>query len=323
MEREEILKNELLKSCFVHDRELPITVSENPYFLQRLHLLDRQFGCINAFKTFCKDLANFKSVAEYIAYRKLLEAQVLARLNERIVESDFKTISFWEWAADEDLHLLERFDKQSTYGDQYINKTQILIRFNDSMFSPLRFFSPSIFESADTWHQYLSWFTRYEHLHMSTAFENMILSKVSGLRLYQLRATCFYRLLTHILHKMPSLYDQVVSVGEDGIVIVPKVGQIIERGELLDAISSEPSGIGNYVETEVFWLKELEGIGLMKNIYGFGGNQNRVEFKHVDPDILPQVITYYNRETMLPDHLVFKRDGRLAKFLEPIKNPFK
>lgn len=323
MEREEILKSEFLKSSFVNDNNLPINVFENPYFLQRLHLLDQQFGCMDAFNTYCEDLADFKSTAEYIAYRKVLEARVLARLNERIAESDFKTVPFWEWAEDNDLRLLERFDRQSTCVDPYINKTQILIRFKDSMFSPLRFFSPSIFEGAETWHQYMSWFTGYEHLRTSAAFENMVLTKVSGLRMHQLQATCFYRLLVHILHKMPLLQDQVISVGEDGIIIVPKVGQIIERRELLDAIQSAPYGMGKYVETEVFWLKELEDIGLMKNIYGFDGEENRVEFEHVDPDILPQVITYYNREIMLPDHLVFKREGRLAKFLEPIKNPFK
>ena len=77
------------------------------------------------------------------------------------------------------------------------------------------------------------------------------------------------------------------------------------------------NGIEGYTK-EFFDLNELG----RKYVEDRGEIQDRVAFVGVDPEILPQVVAYYEREFMLKDYLVINHNGHIAQMFEPVENPF-
>ena len=65
MTREEVLKSIGLKKRFCKDCNLPINLYDEPYFTQRLQILDIQFGCVKKFDDFCAELENYENEQSY------------------------------------------------------------------------------------------------------------------------------------------------------------------------------------------------------------------------------------------------------------------
>ena len=56
MTKDEIMESISLKKRFCKDYNIPIAVYDNPYFMQRLTIVDKVKPCLVNFIDFCKEL---------------------------------------------------------------------------------------------------------------------------------------------------------------------------------------------------------------------------------------------------------------------------
>ena len=88
---------------------------------------------------------------------------------------------------------------------------------------------------------------------------------------------------------------------------------------LKEIIAFCPLNIGSLVRVEMFDLQKLGDCGWMKAIYD---ENQTVEFKCINAEIFHQIVKHYYNIPITENDLVFRHDGKLARFLEEVKNPW-
>ena len=87
--------------------------------------------------------------------------------------------------------------------------------------------------------------------------------------------------------------------------------------DLEELIFNCPDGIGDLVRMDVFDLCSIPGTDGWIKYY-----PTSYEFKCLPADLFIQVWKYFSGQEILESDLVFNYNGRLARFLKPIDNPF-
>lgn len=308
MTKDKVLSNRELKSLFIQDNELPITVLEEPYFSQRLIILDPLFHCRMAFKRFCDELGFFFSADSYLEYRKRTVAKVLREITERSRASLRKldTASFEDLLGDVPIPYgadgMEDF-----YSVKNCGKVFLRVRLRNGCLTVLHRFLPDAFET-DSWDMLLDRLD--SHLRHSRLVRRSFSSMLSGGRLAQLTMCCLYMEAEKIrknfgLEPACVFPDEILyELGSDSGVKYSDLQSILD-----------PSATA-----EIFRLRNLKSIGFMEEF--MAGSAVPIRLVNVDPNIAHQLITYYFRDILMADDLVINYNGQLATMHEPIPNPW-
>ena len=316
MTRDEVLNSIQLKKRFCKDCGLPITVFENPYFYERLSILDVQFDCIKKFNTFCAELMPFDCEQEYFEYYNSVKDEIITYIRNNPTYQKFNIATF-------DKQKLQ-IDKRNLYIEPNDGGRFISVDMKKANFSAMNYYSPLIF-MADTWEKFIGKYTSSQHIINSKYIRQVILGACNPRQQTRYENCLMSTLCKHIIDSFrDSLH--VYSLGEDEIIITIKNSNEdinppldFSLKKFRKVLNSCPSGISQLVRIEMFDLYKLDNIGWMKvDCNGARG----VEFKCVDGEIYHQVIKHFFNVPIIEDDLVVYHNGRLAKFLEQIGNPF-
>lgn len=322
MTRDEILRSKKLKEQFIRDNNLPITVTDGIHFLQRLNLLDQIFHCKDAFKTFCVDLRKYDSEEQYFRERGYSLDACILRLSggsHLSAIQEFLKADFSELLGQAEL--LSCGAPDDFYTRNSCGHTYARIKFKHGAFSAINYFDRSIFQ-ADSPEAFLR--TYDKHLATSKEFHDTILRAFGEARISQFMTVCLSR-AAHFLSVFfwckpePYIQDGLLYELPDDVLFSDT--DITNYKKQIDsALTALPDGLGECFECEIFRLEELESYGFMEEYPD--EIPVPIRFIGVDPNYYHLLATYYFRQPLLYDYLVINYDGRLAKLIEPIKNPF-
>ena len=90
MTREEVLNSIGLKKRFCKDCNLPINLFDEPYFTQRLQILDVHFGCVKKFNDFCAELEDYDNEQTYFTYYNTVKDSVINMIKDTVERSNNK-----------------------------------------------------------------------------------------------------------------------------------------------------------------------------------------------------------------------------------------
>ena len=311
MTREEVLNSIALKKRFCKDCNLPIVVFDNPYFYERLQTIDRLFGCIESFNTFCAELEQYANEQEYFAYYNEVKDGIIDFIKS---QADFGRF------MEESFKVETTYQKRNLYIEDNDNKTFISIDMKKANFSALRHYAPSIFGFANTWEQFVGMFTTNAHIINSKYIRQVVLGACNPKRQIQYERFLMTKLLNHMVSYCPDL--NVFSLGEDEILLEVGDNCKFSLKALQEIIFNCPEGVGSLVRGEMFDLDKIDGVtGWTKHHYSFGAfpdDTEKVDFKCVDAEIFHQVVKHYYGEPITKNDLVFYHNGRLAKFLQEV-----
>lgn len=317
MTREDILNSIQLKKRFCKDCGLPIVVFDNPYFMERLKILDPLFSCLVKFDQFCFELYNVPDEQSYFAQYN--------EIKEKMIQSIKASQKFEEFQAD-------RFDKgnlpigkKNLYTPENDGGTFISIDMKKANFSALHHYSRWIFNGCDTWEQFVRQFTDSAHISGSKYIRQVVLGACNPGKQIRFESYLMSILYSHIAEQLSFL--DFYSLGEDEIIITvdnPNKNPIIKDRDfslqkLMNVVDSCPGGIGNLVRVKMFDLCKIGDYGYMK-IMDNGALD--VEFKCIDAEIYHQIVKHYYNIPITEDDLVFYHNGRLARFLKGVENPW-
>lgn len=139
--------------------------------------------------------------------------------------------------------------------------------------------------------------------------------------------TLMNELLCSIIPEIEELFT-VYSLGEDEIILQP-IQKSATKDDIVvwyDVVSKtvSKSKICKKVKVEIFNLKSISGTdGWIKSIYDVSGKVSAHKFKCLNSEICHQVVKHFLGEPITDDDLVFYHDGKLARFLEAVNNPWK
>lgn len=317
MTREEILNSIQLKKRFCKDCGLPIVVFDNPYFMERLTILDPLFYCLVKFDQFCYELYNVPDEQSYFAQYN--------EIKERMIQSIKSSQKFEEFQAD-------KFDKgnlpigkKNLYTPENDGGTFISIDMKKANFSALHHYSKLIFNGCDSWEEFVKQFTDSSHISGSKYIRQVVLGACNPGRQIKFESYLMAILYRHIAEQLS--YLDFYSLGEDEIIITvenPNTNPIIKDEnfslqKLKEVIESCPGEIGKLVRVQMFDLNKIGNYGYMKILYN---DSLGIEFKCIDAEIYHQIVKLYYNMPLTDDDLVFYHNGRLARFLKGVENPW-
>ena len=310
-----------LKKHYSKIKGLPITVFDNPYFEQRLEICDQiSSGLVRDYFSFICDIGSqFDSNEEkYFAHYNEVKDSAIKYIQSRKGYDDFSKA---------DINYLPlvlqktRFPKRDLYKEDNAEKAFISIDMKQANYNALNLLFPNIFAEFDSWEDFIRSYTNVDLIIDSKYVRQVILGACNPKRQITCEHYIMGNLLDHLLDNKPDL--DIYSLGEDEILIKTNNIDFFEN-ELEQILLSAPDNLGKIVRAEYFELRKIKGTdGWMKFIYDDGELSERPKFKCLDAEIYNQVVKHYYDLPIEEDDLVFYHNNKLARFLEPIANPFK
>lgn len=313
MNREEVMNSIALKKRFCKDCNLPIVVFDNPYFYERLQTIDVLFDCVDKFDVFCAELQRFANEQDYFEYYNKVKDSIIDFIKAKDEYNAFNNDNY---------QIESVVSKRNVYVEDNDGGAFVSIDMKKANFSAMKHYSPKIFDGADTWEQFMAKFTDSQHIIHSKYIRQVVLGACNPKKQIRYEHYLMNILCKHIMDTISNV--SVFSLGKDEIIIsVPReygVGCGFSLSELKKAVNSCPLGIGQLVRVEMFELYKIEGTdGYMKT---HNSDSNAVEFKCLNAEIFHQIVKHYFGQPVTENDLVFYHDGKLAKFLEEVNNPW-
>lgn len=308
MTREQVLDSILLKRRFVKDCNLPITVFDNPYFYERICILDILFDSVDKFDKFCLSLIPFQSEQEYFSHYNEVKDKIIDDIKSK---EDFETFQTIPSALIPGVP-----NKRNLYVEENDSKCFISIDMRKANFSALRHYSKAIFNGCETWEEYVNQFTQNEHIINSKYIRQVVLGACNPKRQIKYEHYLMSIMAKHIMVSAPEY--TIYSLGEDEILI--ELGDnTYNTATFSKLIHGCPEGIGSLVRIEAFRLHKFND-GWYKK--GLNDSDGLPDFKCVDAEIFHQIVKHYFKEEITQNDLVFYHNGRLARFLYEVDNPW-
>lgn len=311
MTKDQIINSTILKKRFIRDCGLPITVYDNPYFLQRLETINPLFGCLKKWDRYCDEVAAFDSEQSYLEWYNATKDAIINAIKNHPIYQEFNALTLSKTT--------QEVSKNNLYIEPNNGGLFISIDMKKANFSSMRYFSPEIFNGCDTWEEFVGQFTDSQHFAGSKYIRQVIFGACNPKR--QIKYESY--LMERIYNKIKQWFEQlnVFSLGEDEIII-PLVQKhtngldVISTSELKNAI---PDDLKSLVRVEIFSLHKAGNYGWFKS---FPFSDKPLDFKCVDAEIFHQLWKHYQDIEITEDDLVFYHNGQLAKFLKEIENPW-
>ena len=98
MTKEQVLNSIALKKRFCKNCNLPIDLFDEPYFSERLEILDFQFDCVRKFNEFCAEMEKFDDEQAYFQYYNTIKESVVNMIKansdfNKFLEDDFNEVN--------------------------------------------------------------------------------------------------------------------------------------------------------------------------------------------------------------------------------------
>ena len=145
-----------LKYRFCKNCGIPINLYAEPYFTDRIELLEKQYGSANKYQKFLASIEKFKSEQEYYEFYNKVKNDIIAAIKatagyQRFNEMDMREVG----------EIIKGYSlpSKTIYKPTFSGKRFISIDMKQANFTSLYHYDPSIFDGATTWEEYIRKFT--------------------------------------------------------------------------------------------------------------------------------------------------------------------
>lgn len=285
-----------LKSRFCKDMNIPIRVYDEPYFSERIELLDPYYGTKDKLIIFKQALENYENESDYYkAYNKIKD-EAIDYLKENLK-------GFLELDMNKYRVVNQKFTSNDVYKENNIGKTFISIDIVKANFTSIKHFDTDIFPEIDTYEEFIRQFTDEEHFINSKYIRQVIFGNNNPKRQVGYQKYLMDGILTHLLTKVNP--ESIASFSNDEIVI--KISDGINMDMVIDLVNQCSNGLE--LKTEEFILDKA--YGGYKKVYKDG----LVSFKDLNSVDIIYAIREHQEEEVEENDKVFIYENKLAKFL--------
>lgn len=288
-----------LKKRFCKDSGTPIGVFDEPYFTDRLILMDKYFNCLEKYNVFQESVNKFDSDKEYLDYCDKVQRQMIDSIKSTEGYQRFNCLNMQEYA----MNLKNRPSSNSIYNKNNIGKILISFDMVKGNFSSLKHFDKGIFNNKDSWEEFVMQFTDDENLIKSKYVRQVIMGNCNPKR----QITYEKWITDSILDKLLGKYN-IIFASNDEIVV-----------EADDEPTTSESLIEIFEESPV--LFKMTTFKLMKVGEGYlkmsVDGTKVLDFKCIDSLLMPFIVRKLkNQEPTESDKVFYCQNGLLAKLIE-------
>ena len=295
-----------LKYRFCKNCGIPINLYAEPYFTDRIKLLEKQYGSASKYQKFLAYIEEFKSEQEYYEFYNKVKDNIIAAIKatagyQRFNEMDMKEIG----------EIIKGYSlpSKTIYKPTFSGKHFISIDMKQANFTSLYHYDPTIFDGATTWEEYIRKFTDDECIIESKYVRQRIFGECNPNRQATYEKFLMCGIIAFLLAEIPE--EDIVFFSNDEIVVLDNgylncIEKYVQR-------YSDKTGLKFKVES--FKLYDLgNGIGYMK-LY----DDMSYKLKCVDNDYVHMIIRYMEFGEVINSDLYFYYKHTLAMLEETPK----
>lgn len=301
-----------MKDRFCKDCNLPIKIFDEPYFTDRLNLLDAVYGCKAKYDKFISELekAGYNNEEEYFAEYNRVKDNAINFIKETEEYQRFNACDMNEFGVK------ANFPSSDIYKPSNNGKRFISIDMKKANFSALRNYDATIFDNCKTWEEFVSKFTSNQHIINSKYIRQVILGNCNPKRHITYEKYITYHWLISLINTF-HIENSVVFFSNDEIVFD---GESVVDYPFVKHCAKFMEMTGVEFRVTDFVLHQIKGTqGYYKDITNSDGTHS-YEFKCLASHEIPFVIRAATGQSPCDLDKYFITDsGRLASFVDTIE----
>ena len=303
----EFSKNVLKR--WVKDYSLPIKIFEEPYFSYLIDLYDEHLNTIEKLDKLRRIVSNFSTDDEYLTHNNNLTEKIVGEILNVEAYKEFNTKKMDEY------NISSQYPKKDIYKKENVDKTFISIDLVKANYQALKYIDSSIVFNTNNYNEFIKKFTDYDYIVESKYIRQVIFGRLNPKRQIKVARYLIEKVIEHILESNLLNEEAIAMASSDEVIFELNDDNLKALLNLHEKIREEiKSKLNIDVDIEIFTLKDIEDGAYVKEFL----NKDGYQFACAPQIYYPQIFKLYNNMELNDMDLVFKHEGRLAKFIEPI-----
>ena len=295
--------SEKLKARFCKDCGIPIKLFREPYFMDRLVLLNDMYGSVGKWYDFISELEGYEDEKDFLDYCDKVVNIVIEHIKSTDGFQDFNCLDMNKFSRKVE------YPKSDIYKDCNCDKMYISIDMKKANFSALRYYDSSIFNNKSTWEDFIGVFTKSKYIAGSKYIRQVIFGNCNSKRQGVYERYLMLMLLDKIKETSIISDSDIVSVTNDEIVI--DVTSCEDSEVILSSLNKVIEAQDVPFHVSLFKLQKLYNVGYLRKF-----NDGTYDIKGVDMNYVPMVVRLLNGQAITDDDMVFMNNKVLCKYLE-------
>ena len=293
-----------IRKRFCKDFNLPIALFDEPYFSERLAVVDKVIPCLSDWENFVSELRSFQTEQDYFEYYNKVKDTAIQHLKDNPAYIRFNN---------SEPPVISRLNKANLYSETNHDKYFVSIDMRKANFSALRHYDPKIFDNKETWEDWLGQFTDMKHIIRSKYIRQVIMGACNQKRQIQYETKLMLDLYEKLNENLPKEL-QIFCINSDELVYA-FTESIADEKELLD-IWAKVSGQVSDKDMFRVELFRIESLGNSKGYIKHIVNTKEKDYKCISAEEFHMIIKNMLNIPLTENDKVFRYNGRLAKYID-------
>ena len=293
-----------IRKRFCKDFNLPIALFDEPYFSERLAVVDKVIPCLSDWENFVSELRSFQTEQDYFEYYNKVKDTAIQHLKDNPAYIRFNN---------SEPPVISRLNKANLYSETNHDKYFVSIDMRKANFSALRHYDPKIFDNKETWEDWFGQFTDMKHIIRSKYIRQVIMGACNQKRQIQYETKLMLDLYEKLNENLPKEL-QIFCINSDELVYA-FTESIADEKELLD-IWAKVSGQVSDKDMFRVELFRIESLGNSKGYIKHIVNTKEKDYKCISAEEFHMIIKNMLNIPLTENDKVFRYNGRLAKYID-------
>lgn len=293
-----------LKERFCKDNNLSIKIFQEPYFMDRLKLYDKQFDTLSKWNLFLSEIEEFKTEQEYFSYYN--------ETKEKIINFIKNTNGYKEFNSfDPNKYSVKTYGIPSSniFHENNNGKSFISIDLKKGCYSAMRFFDKSIINNTDSYESFIGQFTDKKHIINSKYIRQVIFGNCDCKR----QGVIEKYMMGLMMEEFQKLDLNFAGYTNDEIVIHYDEKAKKTFDKIKEIVYTITKKYDFDVHFDVFNIERVKNTDVyIKNFL----DKKDPEIKCANHLIMPFILRMLNHENPQPNDFIFYENGNLAALLE-------
>jgi hypothetical protein len=306
-----------LRGRFIEDFQLPVTTVEDPYFKDRIKLLEDEFGANTKYLILLETIKKeFKDNPQlFLEHRRIVKDKILSKI---LNSEAYKAMLVDKSPLENYTPIVgsREIYTQEQDGGMFISYDMI-----KANFQALRYVDPSIVNDCETWEKFVSIFTDIDYIAHAKQVRQEVLGKLNGKRLSAIEKRIANEFAKEYSQRLGTYGFSVFSIKTDEIIF--KFNGSEKEFESFKASDTEFKGFKFRVNKFKLHLRTFKRTFSDKliNVYEKEDylNAHRRILKCVPATYYPQVYKLLNGIEINASDRVFAYEHELCEFKTPIE----
>lgn len=306
-----------LRGRFINDFQLPMTVVENPYFEERIKMLEDDFGAqtkyLNLLETIKKNFDG--NMQKFLEHRHSVKDQILTHI---LNSEGYKTMLADKSPIEDYKPFVGSKELYAQEQDGCCFISYDMVKAN---FQALRYIDPSIVRDCATWEEFVGHFSQEPYLATAKQVRQEVLGKLNGKRLAAIEKKISNDFAKEFSQRLGIYGFDLFSIKTDEIIF--KFDGTEKEFESFHAGDQEYKGFKFRVNKFRLHMRVFKRAFSDRHITVYEKedylNAHRRILKCVPAEYYPQVYKLLNGIKINDSDLVFSTNHELCKFMKPIE----